>query len=59
MSSKRVEARYWGVDTVGEPSRGEKLLGRFEVLNGQNRLERNPSVGGGSISAGAVKDNGD
>ena len=57
VSTEKVEASYWGV-AVREPTRTEKLLGRFEVLSGQDRLRRNPDVGGGTVATGAVKDGG-
>ena len=58
VGPEKVVAKYWGVETVAEPTGREMLLGEFEVLRGEDRIRRNPKVGGGSVKAGAAKDTG-
>ncbi|KAI9801598.1 MAG: hypothetical protein M1825_003277 [Sarcosagium campestre] len=50
-----INASYFGLPDVRVRSGKEIKLASFEVLNGANKLRRNPIVGGGIASAGALK----
>jgi alkaline phosphatase D len=50
-----VNASYFGVPTNRVRSGKEIPLALFQVENGANRLRRNPTVGGGVVENGALK----
>lgn len=50
-----VEARFWGIPDVKVRSDDEILLAQFLIRNGENRLARNPTVGGGRARSGALR----
>ncbi|KAK4228116.1 alkaline phosphatase D [Podospora fimiseda] len=50
-----LKGEFWGVKDLKKRNGEEKLLARFLVRDGENKLARNPSVGGGVAYAGALK----
>lgn len=52
---EEVEAKFFGIPDVKVKSDDEVLLATFLVRSGENRLARNPTVGGGRARGGALK----
>ena len=53
---EELNARYYGIpDPYERKNDDEILLAEFKVYSGENRLARNPTVGGGVAKAGALK----
>ncbi|KAI9884698.1 MAG: hypothetical protein M1823_003516 [Watsoniomyces obsoletus] len=52
---EQVEARYFGVPTNRRRTGEEIPLATFQVRNGENRLRRNPTVGGGRVENGFLR----
>ncbi|KAL2265313.1 hypothetical protein VTJ83DRAFT_6413 [Remersonia thermophila] len=50
-----VMARFYGIPNPKVRSSDEIKIAEFLVHNGENRLARNPTVGGGKAKAGALK----
>ena len=50
-----LTATFWGTPDVKTRNGAEIELARFLVNNGENRLARNPTVGGGHAKSGALK----
>ncbi|GAB1313402.1 hypothetical protein MFIFM68171_03612 [Madurella fahalii] len=50
-----IEAKFWGIPDVEVQSDDEILLAQFLIKNGENKLARNPTVGGGHARSGALK----
>ena len=50
-----VKAQYFGMPTVVTQNPYEISLANFTVQNGENRLQRDPAVGGGTVENGALK----
>lgn len=50
-----IEAKFWGIPDVEVQSDDEILLAQFLIKNGENKLARNPTVGGGQARSGALK----
>jgi alkaline phosphatase D len=50
-----VEAKFYGIPDVKVRGNDEILLAQFLINNGENRLARNPTVGGGRAKGGALK----
>ncbi|KAI9845499.1 MAG: hypothetical protein M1837_004838 [Sclerophora amabilis] len=50
-----VNASFFGIPSVSTRNGEEIELANFRVLNGENRLQRNPTVGGGTAESGALK----
>ena len=50
-----VTAQYFGLPTIVSASPDEILLANFTVRSGENRLARNPTVGGGVVESGFLK----
>ena len=50
-----IVAKFFGIPNVGVRSNDEILLAQFLIKNGENRLSRNPTVGGGHAAGGALK----
>ncbi|KAH6620896.1 PhoD-like phosphatase-domain-containing protein [Chaetomium sp. MPI-SDFR-AT-0129] len=50
-----IEAKFWGISDIKKQNGEEVLLAEFLIRNGENRLARNPTVGGGKAKAGALK----
>lgn len=50
-----LEARFYGIPDIKVRSDDEILLASFVVNNGENKLARNPTVGGGLARSGALK----
>ncbi|KAH6851054.1 PhoD-like phosphatase-domain-containing protein [Chaetomium sp. MPI-CAGE-AT-0009] len=50
-----IEAKFFGIPDVKVKSDDEILLAQFLINNGENKLARNPTVGGGRAKAGALK----
>ncbi len=51
----KLKATYFGIPSVKIQSSDEVEIAKFEVLEGANRLDRNPTVGGGFARSGALK----
>ena len=50
-----VNATFFGLPTVGKRRSDEVTLAKFQVKKGENKLARNPTVGGGTVENGALK----
>jgi alkaline phosphatase D len=50
-----IEAKFFGIPDINVKSDDEILLATFLVRNGENKLARNPTVGGGHARGGALK----
>jgi alkaline phosphatase D len=50
-----ITAKYFGTPDRRVRSSDEILLAQFLIKNGENRLARNPTVGGGQAKSGALK----
>lgn len=50
-----LSAQFFGIPDLKKRSGDEVLLAKFLVRNGENKLARNPTVGGGVAYAGALK----
>jgi alkaline phosphatase D len=50
-----IEAKFYGIPDVKVKSDDEILLATFLINNGENKLARNPTVGGGRAKGGALK----
>lgn len=50
-----LTATFWGTPKVKTRNEGEFEMARFLVRHGENRLARNPTVGGGHAKTGALK----
>ncbi|KAK3990676.1 alkaline phosphatase D [Cladorrhinum sp. PSN332] len=50
-----INAQFFGIPNLKKRSGEEILLSKFLIRNGENKLARNPSVGGGVAYAGALK----
>ncbi|KAI9757559.1 MAG: hypothetical protein M1815_000781 [Lichina confinis] len=55
LTHERAEAVYYAVPTNGERSAQEFQLAAFQVKSGENRLSRDPSVGGGTVRNGFLR----
>ncbi len=55
ISRASVVANYFGLETTLNRNGNEISLANFTVLSGANRLQRNPTVGGGRVENGALK----
>ncbi|KAJ4306812.1 hypothetical protein N0V88_000183 [Collariella sp. IMI 366227] len=53
-----IEAKFFGIPDLKVRSDDEILLATFLIKNGENKLARHPTVGGGKAKGGALK-NGD
>ncbi|KAI9758633.1 MAG: palmitoyltransferase for Vac8p [Chaenotheca gracillima] len=50
-----VNASFFGMPTILTRNGEEIKLASFQVLSGENRLSRDPTVGGGTAESGALK----
>ncbi|KAK4095850.1 hypothetical protein N658DRAFT_481619 [Parathielavia hyrcaniae] len=50
-----MHATFYGIPDVKKRSADEVVVARFQINNGENRLARNPTVGGGRAKSGALK----
>lgn len=55
LTYELAEAVYFGVPTNRRRSNEEIQLAKFEVVQGENRLRRNPTVGGGTVENGFLR----
>ena len=55
VSYKSIKANFFGMPNVLTRNGKEIKLASFEVLDGENRLRRAPTVGGGKAVAGALR----
>ena len=55
ITKDNVKAEYFGMPTVVTSNPYEISLANFTVENGGNRVQRNPTVGGGVVENGALK----
>lgn len=52
---EKIEAKFFGIPDVEVQSDDEILLATFLINSGENKLARNPTVGGGRAKGGALK----
>ena len=52
---EKIEAKFFGIPDVDVRSDDEVLLATFLINSGENKLARNPTVGGGRAKGGALK----
>ncbi|KAK4118692.1 hypothetical protein N657DRAFT_627997 [Parathielavia appendiculata] len=50
-----IKATFFGISDVKKRSDDEVVLAQFLINSGENRLARNPTVGGGRAKSGALK----
>jgi alkaline phosphatase D len=50
-----IEAKFYGIPNLKVRSDDEILLATFVINNGENKLARDPTVGGGTAKSGALK----
>ena len=55
VSAQAVKAQYFGMPTIFNANANEISLANFTVNSGENKLARNPSVGGGVVANGYLK----
>ena len=55
ITRDNVKAQYFGMPTIVTQNAYEISLANFTVQNGANKLQRDPSVGGGTVENGALK----
>jgi alkaline phosphatase D len=51
----RIKADFYGIPDIKSRNGKEILLASFEVADGENRLKRDPTVGGGVAYSGALR----
>lgn len=52
---EEVKASYFGMPTILNRNSNEVSLANFTVKRGENKLARDPTVGGGVVDNGALK----
>ena len=55
VSQEAVQARYFGMPTIVNANPNELSLANFTVKSGENRLARDPTVGGGVAANGFLR----
>ena len=55
VAAEAVTAHYFGLPTVVNANPNELSLANFTVKSGENRLARNPAVGGGVVANGFLR----
>ena len=55
ISAEAVQARYFGLPTIVNANPNELSLANFTVRSGENRLAREPTVGGGAVANGYLR----
>ena len=55
ITPQKVKAQYYGMPTIVTQNPYEISLANFTVQSGENKLQRDPTVGGGVVENGALK----
>ncbi|KAL7271554.1 hypothetical protein RUND412_005678 [Rhizina undulata] len=55
ITPQKATAKFYGYPDLTNRNSKELLLATFEVLQGENKLRRNPTVAGGTVANGIVR----